>query len=249
MEQHFAVVGPGRAGASFAAALPQVGWTCDGVFGRSDDISGLADRTGVVLITVPDDAIAEVAASIEPGSALLVHVSGAKPLGVLEPHRHRASVHPLMSLPDAETGAERLLDGGVFAIAGDPRSSALVSALGGRSIEVGDDRRALYHATAAVAANHLVALCAQVERLASEVGVPVDAYWALMTSTLDNVRRSGAVSSLTGPAARGDESTLAAHLESLPPDEHALYVTLANEAAALAGTTLSPNWDQPDETA
>jgi len=217
-----------------------------GVHGRDDPSHGLTDGNDLVVIAVPDDAIATVAAAIEPGSAALVHVSGAKGLDVLAGHPRRASVHPLMSLPDPTIGAERLRDGGVFAVAGDPIAWTLVAALGGQAIEVDDAHRSLYHAAAAVAANHLVVLCAQVERLAAAVGVPTSAYWDLMAGTLDSVRRVGAVSSLTGPAARGDDSTLAAHVHSLPAEEHALYVTLAKQAAALAGTTLQPGWDTVD---
>ena len=229
------MVGPGRAGLSFAGALTASGWRCVATLGRGDDLRCAAADCDVVLVTVPDDRIAEVAAAIEPGRAVLVHASGAKGLDVLAPHGRRASVHPLMSLPDPATGAGKLRRGGVFAVAGDPVAERIVAALGGRPVTVGDDRRALYHATAAVAANHLVALCAQVERLAAEAGVPLAAYWDLMETTLENVRRSGPIPSLTGPAARGDTSTISLHLEALPTDERTLYLALANEAARLAG--------------
>lgn len=235
----FIVIGPGRAGSSFASALADRGWCCVAVLGRSDDIAGAAAEVDLVLLTVPDDRIAEVAAGIAPGAGVVAHTSGAKGLDVLAPHRRRASLHPLVSLPDPVTGARRLVEGGVFAVAGEGESRAVVdaavTALGGRPVDVGDDVRALYHATAAVAANHLVALCGQVERLASQAGVPVDAYWALMATTLENVRKVGPLASLTGPAARGDASTIALHLEALPTDERTLYLALANEAARLAG--------------
>jgi len=229
------VVGPGRAGLSFAGALTASGWRCVATLGRHDDVRSAAADCDVVLVTVPDDRIAEVAAAIAPGRAVVVHASGAKGLDVLEPHVRRASVHPLMSLPDPATGADKLRRGGVFAVAGDPVAARIVAALGGRPVTVGDDSRALYHATAAVAANHLVALCAQVERLADRAGVPLGAYWDLMETTLENVRRSGPIPSLTGPAARGDTSTISLHLEALPTDERTLYLALANEAARLAG--------------
>jgi len=229
------VVGPGRAGLSFAGALTASGWRCVRTLGRHDDLRSAAADCDVVLVTVPDDRIAAVALAIAPGRAVLVHASGAKGLDVLKPHPLRASVHPLMSLPDPATGADKLRRGGVFAVAGDPVAERIVNALGGRPVTVDDDHRALYHATAAVAANHLVALCAQVERLAAQAGVPLAPYWDLMETTLENVRRSGAIPSLTGPAARGDTSTISLHLEALPTDERTLYLALANEAARLAG--------------
>ena len=231
----FTVIGPGRAGHSFARALTARGWTLLEMCGPEDDCVGVAHEADVVLVTVPDDAITAVAAGLEPGRAAVLHVSGAKGVDVLAPHKRRGSVHPLMSLPDASVGAERLAGGAVFAVAGDIMANEIVDALGGRAITVSDEQRPLYHASAAIAANHLVALCAQVERLATTVGVPVEAYWDLMETTLANVRRAGPVSSLTGPAARGDSSTLALHLASLPDDEHELYISLASAAARLAG--------------
>jgi predicted short-subunit dehydrogenase-like oxidoreductase (DUF2520 family) len=242
----FVIVGPGRAGRSFLSALQGAGWRCDGLVARGDDPVDVAATTDVVLLTVPDDAIAATAAAIAPGPAVVLHASGARGLDVLARHRRRGSVHPLMSLPDPTTGARHLTTDGVFAVAGDPMAAELVAALGGRAIAVADDRRAGYHAAATVAANHLVVLCAQVERLAGGAGVPLDAYWSLMASTLDNVRRSGPVSSLTGPAARGDSSTIARHLDAIPDHEHPLYLTLAREAARLAGA--SPGLDRGDRS-
>ena len=177
-----AIVGLGRAGGSFRAALTEVGWTV------LTDVDRDVDRAfDLVLLTVPDAAIADVAASIPPTDAVVAHVSGACDLDVLAPHARVGSIHPLMSLPDPETGSRRLLDHCTFAVDGDPLMADIVAELGGRAIEVPGPKRALYHATAAIAANHLTALCAQVESLAAEVGVPVDAYWTLMSTTLDNI--------------------------------------------------------------
>lgn len=218
-------------------ALESRGWACLGVLGREDDQRGAAIGVDVVLVAVPDGAIAQVARSVDPGPAVLVHLSGATTLAGLDPHAHRASVHPLVSLPDPATGADRLMAGATFAVAGHPVAHRIVTALGGTAIEVPDSRRAAYHAAASVGANHLVALCAQVERLAAAAQVPITAYWDLMARTLDNVREIGAAMALTGPAARGDLATLAAHLTAIDPAEHDLYLSLADAAAALAGRT------------
>lgn len=231
----FRLIGPGRAGSSLERALTAQGWTCAGVLGPGDNPTAAAQRVAVVIVAVPDDAIADVAQAVQPAEAALVHLSGAKTLDVLRPHERRASVHPLVSLPDPDIGARRLRAGATFAVAGDPVARRIVDTLGGTAIEVPEERRAIYHAAATVAANHLVALCAQVERLAAEAGVPASAYWDLMARTLDNVRDTGAERALTGPAARGDLATLADHLDGLDPGEHRLYLELADAAARLAG--------------
>jgi predicted short-subunit dehydrogenase-like oxidoreductase (DUF2520 family) len=101
--------------------------------------------------------------------------------------------------------------------------------------EIADSDRAKYHAAACVASNHLSVLCAQVERLAEQIGVPPEAMWKLMEGVFDSVRSVGAVASLTGPAARGDIATVEAHLAAIPPDERALYEVMSRGASRLAG--------------
>ncbi len=229
------IVGLGRAGRSFHRALSAVGWDVDGV-GREADVADAARGVDLVLICTPDDVVATVAAAIEPTDAVIAHVAGSLTLGVLTPHRRIGSVHPLMSLPDADVGAERLTADGWFALAGDqPLLVALVEALDGRSFVVDDHDRAVYHAAACVAANHVVALIGQVERLADKLGVPTEAYQKLTADSVANAHSMGAAAALTGPAARGDDDTIARHLAHLPADEQASYQAMVEEARRLAG--------------
>lgn len=226
------VVGPGRAGGALARALADAGWRVDGPVGRDLDPSTATSGTRLLLLAVPDGAVADVASSLAPGDAVVAHVAGSLGLDVLAPHPRVGSVHPLVSLPDAELGARRLR-GAWFATAGDPLVADVVRALDGRSVQVDDADRATYHAAAAVAANHLVALLGQVERLARGIGVPLEAYLDLARGALDNVAEVGPAAALTGPVARGDRATVARHLEALPEDERPAYAILAEAAERL----------------
>ncbi len=235
----YSVIGPGRAGRGLIEALrvaPGAGasWHLAATYGRSDDVGNAAADVDLLIIAVPDDDIADVAASVTPTRAVVAHMAGAKTLAVLRPHDRVASIHPLASLPDPITAARRLTSGIAFAVAGEPIVADLVDALGGEPFEVPDHQRTRYHATAAVAANHLTVLCGQVERLAASVGIPVDRYWDLMASTLETIKAGSAKSALTGPAARGDNETIQAHLSDLPAEERPLYGLLATEAKRLA---------------
>ena len=229
------IVGSGRAGSSLAQALGEVGgWEVLPLLGRGDDVAGAAEGVDLVVMATPDGAIAEAARAIRPrDGAVVAHLSGAAALDVLAPHRRRASVHPLVALPNAAIGARRLR-GAWFALAGDPMGSELVEALGGRAFAVDEADRVSYHAAAVIASNHVVALLGQVERLADAVGVPFEAYLDLVSATVDNVRELGPAAALTGPAARGDEATIRRHLEALPPDERHAYRALADAARRLA---------------
>ena len=65
----FRVIGGGRAGLSFVSALQRSGWTCDKVYGPTDDVTGAAAGVKLVIVAVPDENIAAVAASIAPDEA------------------------------------------------------------------------------------------------------------------------------------------------------------------------------------
>lgn len=249
MTRRVRVIGPGRAGSSFASALAAVGWDVVPVVGRGEPVESAAAGVDLVLIATPDAAVAEVAAAVEPGPAVVAHVAGSLGLDVLGAPGRRAAVHPLMSLPDGEIGAARLLAGGWFAVAGDEPDGAaiareVVATLGGRSFVVADADRSRYHSAACVASNHVVALLGQVERLAADIGVPAEAYLDLTAASVDNVARLGAAAALTGPAARGDVDTITRHLAAMPESERELYGVLVEAARRLAGRVPAP---EPEE--
>ena len=213
------VVGTGRAGGAIAARLAQRGLSVSS--GREP----LADAD-LVLLAVPDSAIPGVAQQV-PIGPWVVHVSGATSLAALEPHERRFSVHPLQTLT-RDRGAEQL-DGAWAAITAESHESRgvarwLAETLGLQPFELADADKPLYHAGAAMASNFLVTLHAAAARLLQESGAPPEALLPLMTRTIEN----GFV--LTGPIARGDWSTVEAHLRALEeraPDLVPLYRALA----------------------
>lgn len=229
------IIGRGRAGLSLRCALAGVGWTVDAVAGRGHCLEDAADGVDVVVIATPDGTVGEIARAIRPvASTVVVHLSGSQGLDALLPHPRRGAVHPLVPLPTPEIGAERLRAGATFAVAGDPVAWAMVEALGGRAVEVADRDRVRYHAAACIAANHVVALLGQVERVAGEVGLGLDAFLGLARAAVEDVERLGPERALTGPAARGDWSTLDRHLNALPPAERDTYSAGVSLALRLA---------------
>jgi predicted short-subunit dehydrogenase-like oxidoreductase (DUF2520 family) len=213
------VVGTGRAGSAIAARLMERGLAVNA--GREP----LADAD-LVLLAVPDASIAEVAQQV-PIGPWLAHVSGATSLRALDPHVRRFSVHPLQTF-SRERGPEQL-DGAWAAVTAETdeaRVSArwLANTLGLHAFDLADADKALYHAGAAMASNFLVTLHQAAARLLEESGAPPEALVPLMTRTIEN----GFV--LTGPIARGDWSTVEAHLSALEeraPDLVPLYRALA----------------------
>jgi len=209
----FRVIGPGRAGRSLMAALRATGeFVSKGALGRGDDVTFAAADVDLLVIATPDDQVARVAERVRPVAATVVlHLSGSLGLDALRAHPRRGSLHPLTPLPTPEVGADRLRSGITFAVAGDPMTSRMATALGGRPLAVDDAHRTAYHAAASIAANHLVALIGQVERVAAAAGLPLDAFAGLLRSATDDALALGPRQALTGPAARGDWDTVERH--------------------------------------
>jgi predicted short-subunit dehydrogenase-like oxidoreductase (DUF2520 family) len=206
------IVGGGRAGGSFGGAFSGAGIEVRETLHRFDDFRYAARGVDAVLLAVPDRAVAEVAAAIDPvATTVLLHCSGSLGLDVLAPHARAGSLHPLVTLPDPVIGALRLRGRPFFAVAGDRLATDLVIALQGQPIVVADDRRATYHAAACMAANHLVGLLGQVQRVAESAGLPLEAFLPLARGALDDVALLGPADALTGPASRGDLVTVERH--------------------------------------
>ena len=185
------VIGSGRVGAAVSARLRERGLTPD------------AATPELVLLCVPDSAIAGVAASVAVGP-WVAHVSGATTLAALAPHARRFSVHPLQTFT-RDRGAEQL-DGAWAAVCGETDEARAVAGrlaetLGLRSFVLDDSVRTLYHAGAVFASNYVVTLQRAAASLFEAAGAPPEALTPLMTRTIENHFE------LTGPIARGDWST------------------------------------------
>jgi predicted short-subunit dehydrogenase-like oxidoreductase (DUF2520 family) len=212
------VIGSGRVGSATAARL------------RERDVSVGEDLPDVVLLCVPDTAIAEAARSLSPERAWVGHVSGATPLAALEPHERRFSLHPLQTFD--RSGDPTQFDGAWAAVTGDTGEAVAVArelaeTLGLQPFELADSDRTLYHAGAVFASNYLVTL----QRAAVRLGVPAAGLVPLMRGTIDHGF------DLTGPIARGDWATVEAHKQAIRathPELEDLYATLAEATVLLA---------------
>ena len=205
----------------------------------------------VLVIATPDGAVADVAAMVAPvAGTVVVHLSGSLGLDALAPHARRASLHPLVPLPTPEVGSVRLRSGVTFAVAGEPAARSMAIALGGHVVEVDDDRRTNYHAAATIAANHVVALLGQVERVAATAGLPLGAFTGLVHAAVDDALALGPHDALTGPAARGDWATVDRHravLAAMPGSRTELAAYDAMVALARRLSMDAPDVERSDQ--
>jgi len=211
------IIGSGRVGSAMAARLRERGLS-------------LGPEGDLVLICVPDEAIAEVASGLAVGP-WVAHVSGATSLAALEPHTRRFSLHPLQTFTRAR-GPEQL-DGAWGAVTAETEDACaagfrLAELLGLRAFELPDAARPLYHAGAAIASNYLVTLHQVASDLFCAAGAPPEALVPLMQRTIENGFE------LTGPIERGDWETVESHRRAIRgarPELEPLYDVLAEATA------------------
>jgi predicted short-subunit dehydrogenase-like oxidoreductase (DUF2520 family) len=266
------VVGAGRVGSVLGAALQQAGHRVVAVSAVSDaslrragdllpgvpvvappDVLAAAE---LVLVTVPDDALPALVEGLVRADAvragqLVVHTSGRYGVTVLAPATAAGALplalHPAMTFTGRPDDLARL-PGACFGVTAPdalrPIAEALVLEMGGDPQWVEEDQRVLYHAALAGGANHLMTLVNESVDLLrrSGVGDPERMLGALLGAAMDNALRGGDAA-LTGPVARGDAGTVAAHLAALrdvSPHTAAAYLAMARLTAdrALAAGVL-----------
>jgi predicted short-subunit dehydrogenase-like oxidoreductase (DUF2520 family) len=215
------IVGLGRVGSAVGARL------------RERGLELTEEEPELVLLCVPDRAIAEVAGSLAPGP-WIAHTSGATPLAALDPHERRFGLHPLQSFTRAR-GPEQL-DGAYAAVSAESEEARdlgrwLARVLGLEPFDLHDANRALYHAGAVMASNYFVTLHRAAAGLVGAAGVAPEALVPLMRRVIENDFE------LTGPIERGDWETVEAHLAAireLRPELEPIYRSLADATAELA---------------
>lgn len=243
-----AIVGPGRVGTLLATSLAASGHRVTVVAGGSATsrarlrsrvagvreaaaLAEVAANAQLLLLTVPDAAVVACATELAVADVLrphhrVVHVAGSLGVGALRRAELAgasvAACHPAMTVP-AGTVDPGWLVGAAWAVSASPSARGwaheLVRDLGGDPHDLPDDRRALYHAALAVGSNAVSAATALARQLllAAQLDDPTAFLGPLAHASVDAAAARGAAA-LTGPIARGDVSTIAAHLTALDRD-------------------------------
>jgi predicted short-subunit dehydrogenase-like oxidoreductase (DUF2520 family) len=246
------VVGAGRVGAVLGAALIAKGHSVAAVAAGSATSRERAARllpgvpirpaaevadaaTDLLLLAVPDDALAALAAGLRTNwrpTTAVAHTSGAYGTAVLGDANGMA-LHPAMTFTGEAADLDRLPDIAWGVTARDRALAArIVADLGGVPEWITEADRPLYHAALAHGANHLVTLVNEATDLLRAAGVerPERVLAPLLHASLDNALRLGDAA-LTGPVSRGDAGTVAKHLERMPADVLPAYLALARRTA------------------
>jgi predicted short-subunit dehydrogenase-like oxidoreductase (DUF2520 family) len=238
------VIGAGKVGAVLGAALRAAEHQIVGVHAVSDasleraemllpgvpvlQIPEILRRAELVILAVPDDALADLVSGLAvaghwQAGQLVLHTAGRYGTEVLAPATAAGAiglaVHPAMTFTGMSMDLERLADC-VFGVSASnmvlPIAQALVVEMGGEPVVIAEEDRVKYHAALSHASNHLVTVAGQSAGILAGIGVeqPERMLSALMRASLENALASGE-GALTGPVARGDVHTIAAHRTAL----------------------------------
>lgn len=188
----------------------------------------------VVFITTPDDLIQATCKHISEHrgfekDTVVLHCSGAMSSDILSSARSCgaavATLHPLQSFASVDQ-AVNLVPGSYCTVEGDesalPIVRQMVEGLKGILLEITAEKKTLYHAAAVAASNYLVSVIDFALALNKAAGLPGDisfnALLPLIKGTLSNIGARGIPDALTGPIARGDVETVAAHVQAIEKD-------------------------------
>lgn len=220
-------------------------------FGSAADAACAAD---VLVVTTPDAQIAPAwervadaarAGELSLAGKVVAHCSGALPASMLtgahELGARACSVHPLYAM-SSRFGCWQELAHAWFSLEGDEGACALMERLlaarGARCGRVRSEEKARYHAAAVMASNLVAGLyaraAAELKRAGWPTGQAEAALAPLFEGNARHVARDGVGRALTGPAARGDEATIARHLDVLEGSDREIYRLLTNAVRQVA---------------
>jgi len=262
---NISIIGAGRAGSALACLMSDSGYGIGSVIDKdSDRARALAERAGavnyasspaglydefdVLLIAVPDDAIANTVEVLAQSGKIstrctVVHVSGLHTADILDPCTQQgacaASFHPCTAFSPAQP----VITPFYTAIEGDARAveimTEIAKTIGAVPFTVSAADKALYHNACTWASNYLVTVLSTAVSVTEgmEPAVPPEALMGLAEQSVKNFFAGGGAGALTGPIARGDINTVSAHIQALLKKDRAaalLYCRIGKHTVNLA---------------
>jgi len=224
-----------RAGARFIGRGARI-WT---------DKTAAVQQADIVFITTPDSVIQQVCDGIFAGNhafsnKVVLHCSGSLPSAILNSaQRHQrvyiASIHPIQTFAD-KPETVRNFKGTYCVYEGQRQALAIVrniiSALGGKAVEIKAKDKTLYHIGCVFASNYLVTLMRTAQEFLRGCGFKdkdiLRAIQPLVNATVRNIMTIGPASALTGPIARGDALIIKDHIRTIRKIQP-LYMALYRE--------------------
>jgi predicted short-subunit dehydrogenase-like oxidoreductase (DUF2520 family) len=207
----------------------------------SEPISDLFDldrNADLYIISVKDEAIKQLALELKVADKLIVHTSGSTGIDILEGTSSKIGVfYPLQTFSKVKSIDFRQIP---IAIEGNtPEVTSIIHAIADRLsekvIELSSEQRKALHVAAVFACNFTNHLYALSQELLTGQNLDFDLLRPLITETASKVQLNDPITMQTGPALRGDQSTVNAHLDLLngKPELKELYQKLSQSIVNL----------------
>ena len=262
-----ACIGPGRVGSALCRALSELGFPVVAVGGGSGEWSrqlaselgadlieepyaGLGEKARLILVTPPDNNLADTAVSIgrsaaletgscllqtsatEPAEALLSAAAGTEGITCL-------SFHPMKPFNDRKQGLE-YFGGTILGIEGDGRAKAIGHALadlvGGHPLDISRQDKSIYHAAGVLAFTGVMALAWVAEQISEHLDLDrafiKKGIVPNMSTAAETVLEPGLPEGLTGPVSRGDVEVVQQQIRALA-DRFPDFLPVYREVALL----------------
>ncbi len=241
------LIGAGNVGYHLGKRLYEKGLHMDQVFSRTVEkanilakivgaqaITDLADvhsDADLYILAVHDSAIADVAAKLPAKGKLVVHTSGATPSSVLAPHFERFGIfYPLQTFSVSRMVDFEQIPICVYACQESDLQllENLAKQISPKVYRIDDAQRATLHVAAVFVNNFTNHLFQVGYDILEKENLPFDLLRPLIRETAEKVQEHLPARMQTGPAIRGDESTIRRHLAYLEkyPEYRSLYELL-----------------------
>lgn len=215
------IVGRGKVGSHLYARFAERG--ADVALVDSRNPQGIRHDSDLILIAVSDTAIAEVAAKVVGmlkgfvSSPVVAHVSGSTSIEAIPDYPRRGVFYPFQSFSEqAEIDFSRVPL--LIEPEGEEADEVLKRAagiLGVRVVEADGDQRKGLHLAGVFCCNFLNEMLAIGYDILHKTVLEEDIVFPLVELTVAKAIESGPANVRTGPAARGDRTTIDLQLESL----------------------------------
>lgn len=198
-----------------------------------NDLNNVEQQADLYIISVKDDAIGAVAASLKNVNGLVVHTSGTTDINVLASQVKKAGVfYPLQTFSKSKDVSFDNIplcieasDSGQLAVLNN-----VATKISSQVYELDGEKRKVLHLAAVFACNFPNHLYALANRILNQNGLDFNIIRPLIAETANKVMSNLPENVQTGPAVRADESTLNKHLSMLNdmPELHNIYQILSN---------------------
>lgn len=210
------IVGRGNVGTHLAKAFADVAEVCAV---DPHTLAGLDPESDFTLICVSDNAVAEVAGKLADTGGIVAHTSGSVPLSALPSSgRHANGVfYPLQTFSrDVELDYSEIP---VFIEGVNEETAERLERLGrlmsANVRRAGSETRRKLHLASVVACNFTNHLYALADDILKSDGIGFDALSPLIKETARKAALGDPAANQTGPARRGDTTTINRHLDML----------------------------------